>query len=64
VRNNTFLNSRVQGRRSYGFGGKVGDVINRVFSERFIGGGRENIKKLKIIVRGIHDNCGVSFIFF
>jgi hypothetical protein len=64
VRNKTFLNSKVQGRIFDGFGDEVSNVINRVFSKRFISQGREKIKKLRFIVRGIHDNYSISFIFF
>jgi hypothetical protein len=64
VRTKTFLNSRVQGIIFDVFGDKVSNAINRVFSKSCIGGGRENIKKLRIIVEGIHDNRGITFSLF
>ena len=64
VRNKMFLNGRVQGRRFDGFGDHISNVINRVFSKRFISGGRETIKKLRFIVGSIHDNHSISFIYF
>jgi hypothetical protein len=56
------LDVRIKGGRFDGFGDQDGVGINSVFGKRFIGRGREKVKKFRFIVEGVHDNKGITFI--
>jgi hypothetical protein len=56
VRNKMLLDVRIDGGIFDGFGDHVGDGIDRVFGQRFVSRGREEVKQFGFIVGSVHNN--------